>query len=75
MFPNPASEQVNIQINANITGAIAIEIANMVGQKVATAETTDKSATVNVASLPAGYYLVNCYANGVKVASAKFVKN
>jgi hypothetical protein len=75
VYPNPAVDEINIEINTSIDGDVAVEILNILGQKLASAAITGHSATMNVASLPAGCYLIDCYRDGVKLTTAKFIKN
>jgi hypothetical protein len=35
----------------------------------------NNKAALDVSTLPAGVYLVDCYRNGVKVGTSKFIKN
>ena len=76
VYPNPADQFINIEINATSnTGNYTVDVRNMVGQKVADARLVDHKANVNVSELPSGIYFVDCFREGVKVATAKFVKN
>ncbi len=75
VFPNPAAAYVNVQL-LNITGDNAsVTVTNMVGQKVSSAQTADNRASIDVAGLPAGCYMIDCYRDGIKIATAKFIKN
>ena len=75
LYPNPATDYINIEINSAITGNIQLNVMNMVGQRITTVEMSNHSANIDVTSLPAGVYLVDCIQNGVKIANSKFVKN
>lgn len=75
VYPNPASSQVNIQIASALNGAVQLDMTNAVGQVLSTKTTADRRTSIDVANLPAGMYLVDCYVGGVKVGTAKFVKN
>jgi len=75
LYPNPANELVNIEISASATGNFEVEVYNMMGQNVRIATMSDHKATVNIAGLPSGAYLVNCVRDGVKVATQRFIKN
>ncbi|MCW3124045.1 MAG: hypothetical protein JWQ38_3537 [Flavipsychrobacter sp.] len=75
VYPNPANSVINVSITTSVTGMIAIEVVNMMGQKISTAQTADNKATIDVAALPAGHYMIACYQNGLRVATAKFIKN
>jgi glycine rich protein/type IX secretion system substrate protein/Big-like domain-containing protein/PKD domain-containing protein len=75
VYPNPAKDVINIEVNAVINGNMEVEIMNLLGQRLDRTAVNDNKTTVNVSSLPSGCYLVNCYNEGVKVATAKFIKN
>ena len=75
VFPNPASSIVNIEVGGIFTGDMLMEVTNMVGQKVASASTTDHKAQIDISSIATGWYIVDCYNDGVKVGTSKFIKN
>ena len=75
VYPNPAADNVNVEIGGVNGGNIKIEITNMLGQKLGTTAAVNNRARLDVASLPNGCYMIDCFREGVKVASAKFVKN
>jgi hypothetical protein len=75
IYPNPAADIANIIISGVTTGTVEVEIWNMMGQRVQLATATNNKATMNVTELPAGTYIVTCYADGVKITSARFIKN
>ncbi len=75
VYPNPTSDYINVDINTNINGDIQVEILNMLGQKVDMVKAIDHKAKISVTSLPSGVYLIGCYRDGVKIGTARFVKN
>ena len=75
VFPNPATEQINIVVNSAFGGEMQMEVANIAGQKAATSITKNHKSVVDVTNLPAGFYIINCYYNGSRLASTRFVKN
>jgi hypothetical protein len=75
IFPNPATEDVNVKITTSITGDIDVEVLNLLGQKLYSAMAVDNKAKINVAGLPAGTYLINCYREGIQISAARFIKN
>ncbi len=75
VFPNPASEVVNIEVSRFVSGKITFDVFNMLGQHVQNATATDNKASIGIAELPAGAYVIDCYSDGVKVAAARFIKN
>jgi|GEM_PF-1127572 len=75
VYPNPASALVNIEITENTGGDYTVDLVNVTGQQVAHTTLVNNKGQLNVNDLASGIYLVDCYRNGVKVATAKFVKN
>ena len=75
IFPNPADQFVNVEIINTAGGKYNVEVVNLLGQKLDTQILTNNKGMLNVSELAAGVYFVNCYRDGVKFASTKFVKN
>ncbi len=75
IFPNPASNHVNVEVSRFVSGTISFEVFNMLGQKIQSVPAHDNKAQISVAELPAGAYIVDCYSDGLKVAAARFIKN
>ena len=75
VFPNPANDFINVEINSLVKGNINVEVSNMLGQKLNNVTAVDNKAQISVAGLPAGCYLVDCFSDGVKIAAARFIKN
>jgi hypothetical protein len=75
IYPNPANEIVNVEINSSVNGNMHVEVINVLGQKIDDQNVISHKASFNVGSLPAGCYLVDCYRDGIKVASSRFIKN
>jgi hypothetical protein len=75
VFPNPTSENINVEVLSSIQGNVEVELVNMLGQVISKATTSSNKTSINVASLPGGFYMIDCYQEGVKVGTAKFVKN
>lgn len=75
IYPNPAGEYVNVEVSKGVTGSIQVEVLNVLGQKLDMQTAVDNMARIDVAKFVPGAYLVNCYNNGVKIASARFIKN
>ncbi len=68
LYPNPATEAINF---ASITEEYDVTIYNLLGQRVISKTINESNASVNVASLPIGIYLVKI--NGYNKVF-KFVK-
>jgi hypothetical protein len=75
VFPNPASSIVNVSISNVASGEIVVEISNILGQKIAATTAIAGKATLDVATLPAGAYLVSCFQNGVRISASRITKN
>lgn len=75
VFPNPANDVVNVEINTTVGGNMQVEMYNMLGQKVDTKAVVNNKASFNVTSLPAGCYIIDCFREGVKITSTRFIKN
>jgi hypothetical protein len=75
LFPNPASQFVNVEISTTDYNNMKLEVFNMLGQQIGAESVSGSTSQIDVAALPAGAYIVDCVQNGVKVASARFVKN
>ncbi len=65
MFPNPTDELINIHIS-NVQTTAKISIVNLVGVEVLNKEVEHTAGihSVDVSSLPAGFYMVSVFANG-----------
>ncbi len=74
IFPNPATYSINVELTTEAVGDVHIEVLNMLGQVIANTNTVNNKADINVASLPSGIYIVECYMEGVKIGASKFVK-
>jgi Secretion system C-terminal sorting domain len=69
LYPNPASNQITINVAAVMEGTITI--TNIIGQKVLTQEYHGNSVTIDVADLPKGLYIVKVIGTAY---TGKFVK-
>lgn len=60
VYPNPASEFVNIELNFDTKGKVSITIFNELGQVVMTSESdSNETLSLDVSSLANGMYTVN----------------
>ncbi len=75
VFPNPADQFVNVEINNTPGGKYKVEVVNLLGQTLNAQDLVNNKTTIGVSDLASGVYFINCYRDGVKFASAKFVKN
>ena len=74
-YPNPTTGYINVEITSMVRGEVMVEVTNMLGQKTNVVQAIDNKATLDVASLPAGVYMVTCYRDGAKIGGTKFFKN
>jgi hypothetical protein len=57
LFPNPANDIITIKINNDIAAAgYAIELSNVMGQKIISEKTTTNTFTINTQNFVAGMY-------------------
>ncbi len=75
VYPNPANNHINLEISSAVNGPVQVEVANMLGQKIAVIQTLNNKASIDVVAYPDGAYFVTCYRNGIKIGSARFIKN
>ncbi len=75
IYPNPASNNINVAVSSSVQGQIQFEVINMMGQSILSSAALDNKATIDVAGFSAGSYLVVCYVDGSKIATARFIKN
>jgi hypothetical protein len=75
IYPNPAGQFINVVVGSVPSGAIKYQIVDMIGQDVFTTIDASTKVVLDVATLSSGSYIINCYRDGVKITSARFVKN
>jgi hypothetical protein len=75
-YPNPANEQLNINVHMIKTDNVNITLFNSIGQSVMTENrnlgTGDNLVQLNTSNLPAGVYFVNVTADG-QTSTSKIV--
>jgi hypothetical protein len=76
VYPNPASEQINIYLEKTIDTDCAIEIRNALGELVfeTTLRANEKTKSLNIAVLKSGLYFVSIKSK-YSVVTKKFIKN
>jgi hypothetical protein len=74
VFPNPATQQIQVNVNSTGAGAMQMEIYNAIGGKVYAAANAGNSLVVDISSYPSGVYMIVCYRNSEKI-TARFIKN
>ncbi len=75
IYPNPAEEIVTVDINTTVLGDIDVDVLNMMGQKLGTQRAINHEARINVSQLASGFYMIDCYRDGIKIGSARLIKN
>ncbi len=73
LFPNPASEALNISANADLTGSTAT-IVDVMGNVVLVATTYASENTLDIHSLPAGVYSVIITQTSGAQTTKRFIK-
>jgi len=74
VYPNPVHSTLNIAtVAGNIAEAKTVRIFNATGTQVFTAQLFKSTASFNLASLPAGFYIIKV-GEGSTVFTTKFVK-
>lgn len=71
VYPNPANDVLNFNLNGSAT---SIEILSLDGKVVASQNVTGTSASVNVAALTSGIYMYQVTTTNGVVTTNKFVK-
>ena len=78
LFPNPARDFINLQMELNQPGTLDIRIMNANGQIVYSSTENcgshEFNGTVNVSQLPSGIYFVNAISKEGVLYNSKFIK-
>ncbi len=75
VYPNPTSDYVNVDVNSIAGGKISVSVLNMLGQEISNVNAVNNKAVIDAAKLAPGIYVVDCYRDGLKISTAKFIKN
>ncbi len=75
VYPNPANDILNVDINTKAGGKIELEVVDVLGQKISAVTAVNHRAQMNVSGLAPGVYVIECYRDGVKVNATRFIKN
>ncbi len=76
VYPNPASELLNIQASGlNFSDDNKLIIMDLAGHIILTQTIIETKSTVSIEAMPAGFYLVALERNGVRVTTKPVVKN
>ncbi|MFI5135096.1 MAG: T9SS type A sorting domain-containing protein [Chitinophagales bacterium] len=74
IYPDPVSDQVNLEITQPKVFPLELRIFNDEGQQMISEKLISAQQSVNVQSLPAGIYLVRLMSNNSEVAHLPFIK-
>lgn len=72
VFPNPATDKININIETINNNATTVELIDFLGKIIYTSN-IDKNATINTSNISKGIYLVNIISEGVSIASTSVI--
>ncbi|MFK8060869.1 MAG: T9SS type A sorting domain-containing protein, partial [Polaribacter sp.] len=73
MYPNPASDKIQIQLSSEINEA-TVQFYDLVGRVALAKKITKSNEAIDVSNLTSGIYLLKIVSDG-KVGSQKFIKN
>ena len=72
VFPNPATDVLNVEISTNNFDLVSVELVDMIGKTIATVETNNK-AVFNTSKITKGVYLVKVVSNNATIATSTVV--
>lgn len=75
IFPNPAGQQIKVDITTTVSGTVQMEIYSMMGQKMYVTNDLVSNPIVDVSLFPSGIYVVVCYRDNEKISTTRFMKN
>ncbi len=75
VYPNPASAYVNVELSGVAGGKVSVSVMNMLGQEITRVSAVNNKAVIDASKLASGIYVVDCYRDGLKTGTAKFIKN
>ncbi len=76
LFPNPASNEINILVDVNERSALVYNITDVTGKEVLNGIIENVGSelyTIPIQNLQSGLYLVNCKVNSSKIITKKIV--
>jgi len=75
LYPNPAENIVHVSVSGVGNENAVIVVTDIAGQTLATKKCNAGTAQFDVSALAAGYYLVACMKDGLRIATTRFIKN
>ncbi len=74
LFPNPSADVVTVMLNDNkLNNAATITLYNSMGQLIRAFPIAANSASINISSLPPGFYVAALSAEGISIANVKML--
>lgn len=74
IFPVPATEEINIRFTENVKEEVVYNVMSMDGRRILNGQLTGTNATLNIASLQQGIYLLEVITSDGRRDSKYFVK-
>ncbi len=74
VYPNPANERITVLLEHLPPGTCSYEVTDLTGRAILRIPATAAATQIVTTSLNAGYYLITCRQNGVRIASSGFIK-
>jgi hypothetical protein len=78
LYPNPAHDLLNIQLNDSVTGKVMVSVFNLAGNCVRRIELEKDwwilETSIDVSGLPKGMYVVQVFTGVVTRSAGKFIK-
>ena len=75
VYPNPASEQLNIKFNNYKQEVIEMNIYDVLGKQVLSSTLTSNLSTFNISDLQSGIYMINLSNSGISATHKIFINN
>lgn len=75
IFPNPANELLQIDIDNSDFSSTEIAVINTAGRRIINTRLNAKNQNIQIGNLPSGIYFAEVYQNGERIAVEKFIKH
>ncbi|NVO04037.1 MAG: T9SS type A sorting domain-containing protein [Bacteroidetes bacterium] len=73
VYPNPATDQITIELPNSETGKIELSIVNLMGQMIYKQETFDNSKIIDISQFAEGIYLIQAKTEDKKTYNKKII--
>jgi trimeric autotransporter adhesin len=74
IYPDPAEDHIQVAASGPGSNDLHLVVENTLGQKLWSAAVVANETKIDVSAFPPGCYIVNCYSEGLKMSSARFIK-